>query len=304
MDFDQYVAARYGRLVEHAVQLGCAEGEAHGYVDSVLVDQRRRIRKAEDPDPLVKEALEWAISGPPERRSRTGPLVALGLVVVAIAVVVALTHRPPPDPMPSLFALEGDQAAELLLARGYDVVVREVRTCEPPGLVVGSQPPAGGPVREGATVTVRTSVLSGSHCEPAYVARSAAWEFVQFALGSGPAPEFTRTVDLVIDGGYTVALSGPALAMDHRRLGGIGSAITKAAAKTAHTDSGMPLLWVRSTVPPTQWCGIDRPNAAGERGVLRVEIGDVEDGNGCPLTIDLYRTSSDEIDAVVLYNGR
>jgi hypothetical protein len=66
----------------------------------------------------------------------------------------------------------------------------------------------------------------------------------------------------------------------------------------------MPLLWVRSTVPPTQWCGIDRPDAAGDRSVLRVEIGDVEDGDGCPLTVDLYRTSGDEIDAVVLYNGR
>ena len=58
MDFDQYVAARYGRLVEHAVLLGCAEGEAGAYVDQVLLEQRKRIRRADDPDPLVREAVD------------------------------------------------------------------------------------------------------------------------------------------------------------------------------------------------------------------------------------------------------
>ena len=67
MDFDQYVAARYGRLIEHAVLLGCAEGEAGTCVDRVLLEQRKRISRAEDPDPLVREALERAISGAPER---------------------------------------------------------------------------------------------------------------------------------------------------------------------------------------------------------------------------------------------
>ncbi len=111
MDFDQYVAARYGRLIEHAVLLGCAEGEAGTYVDRVLLEQRKRIRRTEDPDPLVHEALERAISGTPERSRRTGPLVAVGLVVVAVAVGAALTYRPPPRPVPSLFALDGSQAA-------------------------------------------------------------------------------------------------------------------------------------------------------------------------------------------------
>ena len=72
MDFDDYVAARYGRLIEHAVLLGCAEGEAGTYVDQVLLDQRKRIRKAEDPDPLVQEALERAIAGTPERGAGPG----------------------------------------------------------------------------------------------------------------------------------------------------------------------------------------------------------------------------------------
>ena len=65
VDFDEYVAARYGRLIERAVLLGCAEGEARTYVDQVLLEQRKQIRRAEDPDPLVHEALERAISGHP-----------------------------------------------------------------------------------------------------------------------------------------------------------------------------------------------------------------------------------------------
>ena len=52
----------------------------------MLHEQRKRIRRAEDPDPLVREALERAISGTPERSRRTGPLVAVGLVAVAVAV--------------------------------------------------------------------------------------------------------------------------------------------------------------------------------------------------------------------------
>ena len=109
MDFDQYVAARYGRLIEHAVLLGCAEGEAGTCVDQVLLEQRKRISRAEDPDPLVHEALERAISGHPERSRRTGPLVAIGLVGRSRSRwAPALTYRPPPQPMPSLFALDGE----------------------------------------------------------------------------------------------------------------------------------------------------------------------------------------------------
>ena len=93
MDFDQYVAARYGRLIEHAVLLGCAEGEAGTLVDQVLLAQRKRIQRAEDPDPLVQEALEQLIHGAPPRRSRTGPVVGIALAGVAVAAAVAAGWR-------------------------------------------------------------------------------------------------------------------------------------------------------------------------------------------------------------------
>ena len=73
MDFDQYVAARYGRLIEHAVLLGCAEGEAGTQVDQVLLAERKRISQAEDPDPLVHEALERSINGAPATPGLGGP---------------------------------------------------------------------------------------------------------------------------------------------------------------------------------------------------------------------------------------
>jgi hypothetical protein len=303
MDFDQYVAARYGRLIEHAVLLGCAEGEAGTYVDQVLLEERRRIRRAEDPDPLVQEALERAINGTPERSRRTGPLVVLGLVSVAAAVGVALTYRPAPDALPSLFALTGDQATQLLEADGYDVQLRPARSCEPPGLVIDSDPPSGGPARKGATVTVRTSVLSGSQCEPAYPRRAAAWEFVQFALGRGPAPDFATSVDVIVDAGSPFRLTGdPASGLLQQDE--ITTTIADASRETTPTESGLPRLVVTTEIPPGWWCGVARPPAVGDRSAVRFKIDPSQDDvSGCPLTIDLYRTGS-LIDAVVVYTPK
>ena len=305
MDFDQYVVARRGRLVEHAVLLGCPEDHAGTYVDQVLLEQRRRIRRAEDPDPLVHEALEHLLDGPPPRRSRTGPLVALGLVAIAVAIWAVLADRPPTEPMPSLFALDGPQAQLLLEQQGYDVEFRPASSCEPVGLVVGSDPPGGSPVEKGATVTVRTSVLVGSQCEQDYPARSAAWEFVQFALARGPAPEFARTVTVVVNHQDRYALDHVA-AVHPDRWGGLFARVARAARATASTDSGMPHLTVRSNVLPTVLCGVPKPAGTGERRVLRLEIdsrpaGDVR---GCPLTVDLYRSSDHAIDGVVVYTAK
>jgi hypothetical protein len=303
VDFDQYVVARRGRLVEHAVLLGCAEAQAEAYVDHVLHEQRKRIRRAEDPDPLVRDALERAISGAPEKSRRTGPLVAVGLVAVAVAVGAVATYRPAPDSLPSLFALTGDQAKDFLESRGYDVSLEQARSCEPPGLVVDSDPPSGGPVRKGATVTVRTSMLSGSQCEPAYPRRLAAWEFVQFALGRGPAPDFASTVDVVVDGDAPVRLTGDAAAM-LLTLDDVTVPIAEAARQTRPAESGLPRLVVTVTLPPDSWCGVTRPDVVDGRSSIRFKIDPRPDGeSGCPLTVDLYRSDS-LIDAVVVYTPK
>lgn len=57
MDFDEYVAARRATLARAAVLLGFGEGTAPGVADGVLRDNARRIRRVDDPDPLVFAAL-------------------------------------------------------------------------------------------------------------------------------------------------------------------------------------------------------------------------------------------------------
>jgi hypothetical protein len=304
VDFEQYVAARYGRLIEHAVLSGCAEGEAGACVDRVLVEQRRAIGRAEDPDPLVHEAIERAIAGRPETGRRTGPLVALGLVGVAVAVAVALTYRPAPEPMPSLFALDGAQAQQQLENQGYEVVLRPVRACEPEGLVLGSEPAVGQPVQHGATVTVRTAVPSGPTCDALYSFRSDAWQFVGFALG-GPPPEFARTVTVVVDSWDPWHLDHVA-AIDPGRWGELMETIAEAARATAPTANGMPRLTVRTSLVPEKLCGVPHPDGTQGRGVLRIEIDPRPEGvrRGCPLTIDLYRSSDRAIDGVVVYTPK
>ncbi|MDX6373922.1 MAG: hypothetical protein QOD98_2910 [Nocardioidaceae bacterium] len=303
MDFDEYVAARYGRLIEHAVLLGCAEGEAGTYVDQVLLEQRKRIGRAEDPDPLVQEALEGAISGVPQRSRRAGPLVAIGLVAVAVAVGAGLTYRPPPRPVPSLFALDASQAQRLLEDQGYDVRLRPDRSCEPQGLVLGSDPPTGTLVREGQTVTVHTAAASGVFCQALFLARSDAWQFVAFALG-GKAPQFADTVTLLVSGSMARSFV-QADATDRKRWAEAFDLIEKAAHQAAPTTSGMPALRVDVTVPPDTWCGVPRPEETGGRFALRLEIDPrvARDGRGCPLTIDLYR-SERVIDTVVVYTAK
>ena len=300
MDFDQYVAARYGRLIELAVLLGCAEGEAGTHVDKVLLEQRRQIRKAEDPDPVVHEALQRAISGTPERSRRTGTLVTIGLVAVAVAVGAALTYRPPPQPVPSLFALSGSQAQRMLEDEGYNVVLRPARSCEPEGLVLESDPPPGTPAREGTTVTVRTAVPSGDLCQAQALARADAWDFVGFALG-GDAPPLADTVRLLVVGGtprtFTRQESAGAGHWDEAF-----DLIAATAHEAAPTSTGMPSLRVDVTVPRDPWCGVPRPPEMGQRFALRLQIDPraSQSDDGCPLTIDLYR-SERVIDTVVVY---
>jgi hypothetical protein len=304
VDFDQYVAARHGRLVEHAVLLGCAEGEAGSYVDRVLAEQRKAIGKADDPDPLVREALERAITGTRTRRGRAGMFVALGVVALVVAGVAAVAYRPPPEPMPSLFALDGSEARQLLEDQGYDVTLQPDGACEPAGLVLGSDPPAGEPVEQGATVTVRTAVPSGLRCDQFYAIRADAWQFVRFALG-GPPPEFARTVTIVVDSWDPWHLDRIA-AVDTARWGDLMRTIAATARASAPTESGLPKLTARTGVMASGPCGVPQPDGTQGRAVLRIEIDPRSDTyrKGCPLTIDLYRSSGRIIDGVVVYTAK
>jgi hypothetical protein len=301
VDLDEYVAARYGRLVEHAVLLGAPEGEAGTYVDRVILDNRRRIRRAKDPDPIVFAALEQALSGERPRSRGGGPLVAVGLVLVAVVVAVLLAYRPgQPERLPSLFAMGADQARSLLVDRGYDVVLRPSRACEPKDLVVASDPVPGSLVDGDATVTVRYAVPSGSDCEARFGARTEAWAFVEWAARQGRPPAFADEVEVVVDGQTPRTIRAPE---SRARWGDALAELRRTADQTPRTATGMAVLEVVDDVPPEDTCGVPRP-VDGERRALRLEV-NLSDtgGGGCPLTIDLYRDQADAIDEVAIYSA-
>ncbi len=308
MDVDQYVVARYGRLLELAVELGCPAADAETVVDQVLTEQRRRIQKAADPDPLVREALRHALQDEPPSRRPSGTLVALVAGVLAALVAAAvlsgsLLRGEPPAAVPSLFGYDAGLASEVLREAGLEVSLKPTPACEPRGLVVSTDPPAGDLAVRGAPVTVRTALPLGPFCEAEYTFRVAAWRFIDFARG-GPAPEFADTVYVVVDGAAPAAMTSGDAAVQ-RRWGDALRLVADAAGAPGMTETGMPRLSVRSGIPPPRQCGVARPTLGERRAALRLQIDPGPDGSAasrCPLTIDLFRVGQ-VIDAVVLYTG-
>jgi PASTA domain len=301
MDVDVYVAARRGRLVERAIDLGCPEDLASEHVERVLHEQRRRIRKAEDPDPIVLDALAKALTDEPARKSRRGPLAVAGLVAVGVGVAVAVTYEPPTRPVPSLFGYDQRSAETFLEAQGYDVRIEPSQVCEPVGQVLGSWPPAGEQVEQGSRVTVYTAVPAGFFCAAYYLDRQDAWEFVRFALG-GAAPRFASSVDVAVDDGEATTLRGREAQLQERWGESLGL-VAAAARATAQTGTRMPRLTVTPGPRIPDTCGLLPPLDPDSRAVLRLQIDprSSDDETGCPLTIDLQR-SDRVIESVVFYS--
>ena len=160
------------------------------------------------------------------------------------------------------------------------------------------------PVRKGATVTVADLGPVGQPLRAGqYPGRSAAWQFVRFALG-GPAPQFADTVRLLVSGSVPRAFMGAEVS-DRQRWGEAFDLIADAAHQTGPTGSGMSLLRVDLTIPPAVWCGVPRPAGTGERRALRFQIlTGAPGGTGvCALTVDIYQSGS-VIDTVVVYTPK
>ena len=285
MNVDEYVAARYGRLLERAVELGAPEGLASEYVDQVLLDQQKAIRKAEDPDPVVHAALERAVLDEPRAGRSPWPFVGVALAAVGVAVAVVLTQDPTTDPMPPLFGYTGEQAAVLLGESGYDVVLRPVRECEPLGQVLTSDPRAGEPVERGAQVQVFTAVPSGSLCEAQYIRRGDAWAFLDFAISGSTAPAFARTVTIVIDGVEGEPRSGVGAATSPR-WEPIRALVARQAHEPTLTPTGQPMLTVTKGVPPPATCGTPRPPGAADRTALQARGRPPQDRADAGLPVD------------------
>ncbi len=305
MQFHQYVDARRGRLVEHAVALGCPEADAPAYVDGVLADLRRRVERAGDPDPLVRDEIERRLLGlrPPGPSRRL--LLGVAAVVVAALVAVALLQRPPPPPrpLPSVFGYDGATAQRLLEDAGFAVTLTTATACEPRGRVVSTAPTAGEPLAPGTLVTVRTALPTGPFCEARYPFRSQAWALIDFARG-GAGPGFATTVAVVVDGRAPLRLTGSDRS-DLAQWGGALEPLAAAAGTAVATGTGLPRLIVEPAVPPEQQCGIPRPAVGGARPALRLQLDPAGFGaprSPCPVTVDVFRTERG-IDAVVVYTG-
>lgn len=304
MDHEEYVAARHGRLVEHALELGCSEEQAADQVARVLEEQRTHIARADDPDPGVRAALARRISGEAEPRGTVWIYVSVAAVVALVAAGALLWRPPEPPTVPSLFGYDDVAATRVLEEVGFEVVEEGAEACEPRGLVLGSDPSPGETAERGATITLRTAIPADPGCLATYGFRSDAWAFVRFARG-GRAPEFASSVSVFVDGDPVGLLTAGAAAGRAAWAETLGS-IEQAATQPAPTRSAMPRLVVDSLVPPPRLCGVPVPADYADRLALRLSIDPSPDGADslCPFTVDLYRDAQTRVEAVSLYTGR
>ncbi|WP_028643941.1 PASTA domain-containing protein [Nocardioides sp. URHA0020] len=318
MDPREYRDARWHSLLRAAAELGVPDDEAPALVDRVLNRQQRRIRRAEDPDPVVRQALADAVLGPPERSSRQrsrGWLVAAGLVAVlgAVGTVVALTRPEPPpadhlraDQMPSLFGYDGDAASALLEKRGLKVQQRPFRSCEVRDRVVASEPAAGAPYDRGDHVVVYTALPADVSCLTDYGERELAWQLLDFANGHGPAPAFAPRVWVYPGDGPAQILTGreaadPASWKASGVLGALRTASRDVSLVQQHPLTyAVPAVRVIAATEGLGRCGVPDPSVAGTADVVAFLVRSA-DRRGCPLRVEIYRDESRRIDSVVLY---
>lgn len=303
MEHQEYVTARHARLVEHAIELGWPTDDAPTIVDEVLEAQRKVIARSDDPDPAVREALARRVAGRPEPRSRLWTLIAV-VTVAILAVGLGWGWRQQPDArVPSVFAYDVDTATDALEDAGYRVTVETADACEPRGLALGSQPPAGSVHDRGEEVLLRSAIPAGPSCLSIYGFRSDAWEFVAFVRG-GAAPPFARQVRVYVDGVLAARLDDGA-ASDRASWDGVLAPLEAVSSGLAPTANGMPRIVVDSLVPPAALCGVENPAALADRIALRVSVDPSPDGDEalCPVTADLYDDDLNLIEAVSLYSG-
>lgn len=253
----------------------------------------------------------------PARRKRWPVVAGAAAGVAALALATALfggggSAEPPggldEDQVPSLFGFQVGEATTLLSSRGLEVEQQMGPSCDPPGTVIGTDPPTGTRVEEGDTVAVVSAFPSGYSCMAKFLDRTRAWEFLDFAAGRGQAPPFAPTVDVVVDGSEPVTLTAREAA-DPERWGD-ASVLTEVAAALSEVYDvpgsavyRTPQLSAATTRPPRVSCGVPRPPSTGRRQALSLSVGVRGADYRCPLVVDLYRRHG-AIDAVVLYTAK
>ena len=316
MDPQQYVDARWHALVRAAVDLGVGGEDAPGLVGRVLADQHRRIRRAEDPDPLVHAALADAVRGPRVARRRppwrvlAGTAGALGLVLAAVAVT--RPDVPPPDhldadQLPSLFGYSELAAHDLLTGLGLEVTVEPIRACEVAGRALGSDPQRGAPYEPGEPITLYTAVPSDITCLTDYQQRVVAWQLIDLATGRDGGPPFADRVFVHAPGGPpTVLTRTEAADPEAWARTGVLDALQEATSRVQLTDDrpptyAVPAVRIVRAGEGLGTCGVPAPSVAGSGDAFAVLI--LSPGRtGCPLRLEVYREDG-TVAAVALYAG-
>jgi hypothetical protein len=317
MDPGEYRDARWHSLLRAAEDLGVDPDRAPHLVDEVLSKQQRRIRRAEDPDPLVRQALTDTILGRPDRSrapSRRWPAAAaLAIAVATAGAAIALTRPDPPpvdhldnDQMPSLFGYDGAAASALLEQRGLDVQRRPFRSCEVRDRVVASAPAAGAAVDRGDRVVIYTALPADVSCLTDYGERELAWQLLDFANGHGPAPAFAPRVWVYpSDGPAQILASTDAADRDAWRGTEVLTALRKASADVALVQEhpltyAVPAIRVVDVTDGLGECGVPAPSVAGTADVVAFIVRSA-DPTGCPQRVEVYRDPDRRNESVALY---
>jgi hypothetical protein len=260
-------------------------------------------------------ALPWLapLSRPGSRRRRPLALAAAAAVAGLVLAGVTMSSTPSEDDVltedqvPSLFGYDVTSARLLLVGRGLEVTERRAAACDPPGLVVGTDPPTGSRVDEGDTVALLTASPADSACVMKYADRSDAWDFLAFAAGRGDAPPFADRVAVVVDGSAPATLTSTEAA-DRDRWGdpSVPTAVTDVLAQVVDlpdsTAYRTPDLSATRLTPPASRCGVSRPSWLRGREALSLVIALPGQSDACSFTLDLYRRG-ETIDTVVVYTG-
>ena len=305
MDVEEYRAARRTRLVERAVDLGLPADEAGLVVDRVIAEQRRGIRRAEDPDDVVVPALRDAILGDRTRGRAATLVVVLALVAIVVAVPVAYLARDEPAPvMPSLFGLTTSEATRALERDDIASRVVDVPQCNPAGQVLGSEPPPGSAVGTDEVVTPIATSPPGWRCPDDAAARARAWTFLRFLVSGAERPGFAQGVRLFVDGEEVTVVGGAESADTPGWRSVVRDPVLAYASRPAANPLGQPVVSISYGVPPPTTCGHPRATPAGAvlpstRVVLTA--GGESPSDACGLTIDLFDNVLGAISGVALY---
>jgi hypothetical protein len=319
MDPVEYRDARWHSLLRAAEDLGVAPEDAPALVEQVLSRQQRRIRRAEDPDPLVRGALADAVLGPPgrdgrgSRRRRWPAAAALTIAVVAVGTVFSLTRPETPpvdhlraDQLPSLFGYDADAARLFLEGLGLQVQQRPFRSCEVRDRVVASEPPAGTSYDRGDHVVIYTSLPADVSCLTDYGEREVAWQLLDFANGHGVAPPFAQRVWVYPgDGPVQILTASDARDPAAWKRSGVLAALRRASADVALVQEhpltyAVPAVRVVDVTDGLGRCGVPVASVAGTADVVTFIVRPA-DRRGCPLRLDVYRDRHHQIESVALY---